>query len=308
MPYQTSRLISISVVTAFFATSLFAKEVKDSPLLSRMPGATVEASSHETFGSIPILDLNEQDKNKYRLVPIEGQRDRFFYILKSETSSLAITRNIEDSTKNAGFVSRVALNGDTLFSYLNDIRNLKVDGYNTSLLYEPYYRYFTRKTSDGNQHIAVYVSRSDKNKFHLYYFIAQEKAQQMVALNVSKADIIGGLKETGKIALYGIYFDTGKADIKPESKATLSAIAEALRESPNLNIRVVGHTDNTGNFDANLSLSEKRARAVKAALTKEFGVAENRLSAHGVSSLAPVASNDSETGKAKNRRVELVHQ
>lgn len=308
MPSRTFHIIVFALFTTSFSTLLSAKEVKDSPLLSRIPGATVEASSHEAFGSAAFLDIDQQDKKKYRFAPVEGQIDRFFYVLKSETSSLAIARNIESSLRNAGFSPRVSLEGDTLFNHLNDIRKLKVDEYSTSILYEPHYRYFTRKADEGTQHVAVYASRADKNKFHIYYFIAQEMKQKMVALEVSKADILSGLEKVGKIALYGIFFDSGKAEIKPESRAAISSIAEAMRESAKLKIRVVGHTDNTGIFDANLRLSEQRAQAVKMALIKDFGIAENRLSAHGVSSLAPVATNDSEAGKAKNRRVELVQQ
>jgi outer membrane protein OmpA-like peptidoglycan-associated protein len=73
-------------------------------------------------------------------------------------------------------------------------------------------------------------------------------------------------------------------------------------------VYVVGHPDNVGSFDSNLKLSKDRAESVAKALSGKHGIAASRLKSHGVSSLAPVASNDAEDGKAKNRRVELVKQ
>ncbi|MDO9307858.1 MAG: OmpA family protein, partial [Deltaproteobacteria bacterium] len=79
-----------------------------------------------------------------------------------------------------------------------------------------------------------------------------------------------------------------------------------LKENGALAIYVVGHTDNAGSFDANMKLSKDRAEAVAKALSTNHGIAATRLKPYGVASLSPVASNDTEDGKAKNRRVELV--
>ncbi len=83
-------------------------------------------------------------------------------------------------------------------------------------------------------------------------------------------------------------------------------IAKLLHERPNLNLFVVGHTDNVGEFDFNLKLSKDRANAVVAALVRDYEVAVSRLSAHGVGPLSPKATNASDAGRGKNRRVELV--
>ncbi|MBK9656245.1 MAG: OmpA family protein [Rhodanobacteraceae bacterium] len=123
---------------------------------------------------------------------------------------------------------------------------------------------------------------------------------------VSAADMQKSLTAAGKVALYGIYFDTNQATLKPESKPTLDEIAQLLAADPALKVHVVGHTDNQGGLDSNLSLSKRRAEAVRAALINEHGIAAERLAANGVSYLAPVASNADEAGRAKNRRVELV--
>jgi outer membrane protein OmpA-like peptidoglycan-associated protein len=116
------------------------------------------------------------------------------------------------------------------------------------------------------------------------------------------------ISETGSISLYGIHFDTGRIDIKPESESTLVEIATLLRDNAGLLLFVVGHTDNVGAMDYNRDLSRRRAAAVVAALVGEHGVGGARLQAEGVGPLSPVASNDEEAGRALNRRVELVRR
>jgi outer membrane protein OmpA-like peptidoglycan-associated protein len=115
-----------------------------------------------------------------------------------------------------------------------------------------------------------------------------------------------GLGEQGHIALYGIYFDTDKAAIKPESRPTLDEIAKLLRGRPQLNVFIVGHTDNQGAFDYNMDLSRRRAEAIAAELAKSYQIARTRLRTAGVGYLAPVGSNATDDGRALNRRVELV--
>jgi len=106
----------------------------------------------------------------------------------------------------------------------------------------------------------------------------------------------------------GILFDTGKADIKPESHPALQEVAKLLKGDPKLKVYVVGHTDNVGGLVANMDLSKRRAASVVLALTTEFGVPAAQLQSYGDGPYAPVASNDSEDGRALNRRVELVKQ
>jgi outer membrane protein OmpA-like peptidoglycan-associated protein len=123
---------------------------------------------------------------------------------------------------------------------------------------------------------------------------------------VDAAAMAKGLGETGHIALYGIYFDTDKATLKPESRPTLEQIAKLLTTQPQLNVFIVGHTDNQGAYDYNVDLSRRRAEAVAAELARSYRIAPARLRTAGVGFLAPVGSNASDSGRALNRRVELV--
>ena len=123
---------------------------------------------------------------------------------------------------------------------------------------------------------------------------------------VDAAAMAKGLGDKGHIALYGIYFDTDNAVIKPESKPTLDEMTKLLRGQPKLSVFIVGHTDNQGSYQHNMTLSRQRAEAGAAALVKSYHVARGRLHTAGVGFLSPVGSNATEEGRALNRRVELV--
>lgn len=115
-----------------------------------------------------------------------------------------------------------------------------------------------------------------------------------------------GLHDAGKVALYGVFFDTDKDVVKPESQPTLQEIANLLKGDASLRVHVVGHTDNQGKADYNLDLSNRRAASVVRELTSKFGVAAARLDSFGCGLYSPAGSNETEEGRAKNRRVELV--
>ena len=115
------------------------------------------------------------------------------------------------------------------------------------------------------------------------------------------------INRTGRIALYGLYFDTNRTEIKSELKPTLEQIADLLKREPkSRKLLVVGHTDNVGDFESNRDLSQRRAESVANALVTGFGIAPDRLVSFGVSYATPVAPNSTAEGRSQNRRVELV--
>ena len=129
--------------------------------------------------------------------------------------------------------------------------------------------------------------------------------QQEVTADASS--LSNEIEKSGHVAIYGIHFDTGKAAILPDSEQVLSEIVKMLQQSPDLKLRVEGHTDNQGNAATNQTLSEKRAQAVVAWLTAH-GIAPTRLAAKGFGASKPLADNSTDENRAKNRRVELAKQ
>jgi outer membrane protein OmpA-like peptidoglycan-associated protein len=125
-------------------------------------------------------------------------------------------------------------------------------------------------------------------------------------ITVTGESLADEIDKTGKVAVYGIYFDSDSADIKPESKDTLAEISKLLALRPELALYVDGHTDNEGTEEYNQTLSGERAQAVVDALVAQFGITADRVASRGFGESKPVAANDSVEGRAWNRRVELV--
>jgi outer membrane protein OmpA-like peptidoglycan-associated protein len=119
-------------------------------------------------------------------------------------------------------------------------------------------------------------------------------------------ELYDALAESGRVAIQGIYFDTGSDRIRPESTPTLVEIAQMMKGHPNLSLLIEGHTDNVGSAASNQSLSERRAAAVKQSLVDMWSVDANRLTAAGLGSTKPAAPNTTPEGRQTNRRVELV--
>lgn len=138
----------------------------------------------------------------------------------------------------------------------------------------------------------------------LHYMVRVAAMEQSVV--VSAEQIAKDMGDGGKVVFYGIYFDTDKASLKAESTPTLAEMAKWLNANPTAKVFIVGHTDLQGSLDRNQKLSRDRALSVIAALTKDHGIKADRLAGDGVGPLAPAASNGSEAGRAKNRRVEMV--
>jgi OOP family OmpA-OmpF porin len=163
----------------------------------------------------------------------------------------------------------------------------------------------TLKLVQDGKEIWVEVRASFTGGYRLSITQKQGMAQDIVA---DAAAMGNDINATGHVAVYGIYFDSGKSLIKPESAQAIAEIAKLLQGQPGLKLYVVGHTDNEGGVESNVRLSQDRAEAVLQALVRDHGIAAARLRAFGCGLFAPVASNDSDAGRAKNRRVELVKQ
>jgi outer membrane protein OmpA-like peptidoglycan-associated protein len=154
---------------------------------------------------------------------------------------------------------------------------------------------------DGKE--AWFEAEKGNGKIWLRIVEKQPMKQHIVADALSMSN---DLRATGHVAVYGIFFDTGKAVVKPESKAALDEVAKLLKGDPALKLWVVGHTDWVGQVSDNMRLAQARAEAVASELVSAYGINASRLKGYGVGPLAPVAGNDDEAGRAKNRRVDLV--
>ena len=247
---------------------------KDHPLFpTRMPGYQLSDCTSKDF------DWYEFSTSKGPKHREEGKFTFLTYAIedrKNEQSGLAVVRNYENALKKIG---------------------------GTIAAIDPERWVNGRVMVDGRQ---IWVQAEKGNGKIWLHIIEKEAMKQDIVAN---ADVFSkDIRSTGHAAVYGIYFDTGKSVVKPESDAALDEIAKLLAADAELKVYVVGHTDNVGSMDSNMKLSQARAEAVVNALVGKYGIATARLKSYGVASLTPVASNDTEEGRAKNRRVELVKQ
>jgi outer membrane protein OmpA-like peptidoglycan-associated protein len=143
----------------------------------------------------------------------------------------------------------------------------------------------------------------DQVLVHLQVIAPDVMEEKMVFVNA--AAMATSLESTGRVVLYGLLFDTDKDTMQSASEPTLKEIVKLLQSQSGLSVHVVGHTDNQGKPEYNLGLSQRRATSVVRALT-QAGIASSRLSSFGCGPFSPVDSNDSDAGRQKNRRVELV--
>ncbi|MFH0977038.1 MAG: OmpA family protein [Spirochaetota bacterium] len=273
-------IVFVFLSALLISPALFAQEdfqgSKDHPLLTRMPRYYIGHCAKNDFDKMSFED------SKGKPVEVEGRYTELNYRAKDDpsiVSPIKIGRNYQNAITKIG--------GKILF------QNLNSGGGET-----------TMKVTRGKEEIWVKVRIGDSGRNYQVFIIEKAAMAQEVTANADawKSDI----NATGHAAVYGINFDTDKAVIKSGSEAVLKEIATLLKKNPSLNIRLVGHTDSVGDFAHNMTLSEARAKAVMAALTSQHGIAAARLSAHGVGPLTPVSSNDSEEGRSKNRRVEIV--
>lgn len=144
-------------------------------------------------------------------------------------------------------------------------------------------------------------SSPDEGAWYILSIEVEAMKQEIMAKDIGAA-----MMSDGKIALYGILFDFGKASVKPESAKAIEEVGSYLKNNPTVSIYIVGHTDNVGEYQLNLKLSKSRAETIKNELVTKYGIEAARLTPEGVGQLSPVAANDTEKGRELNRRVEIV--
>lgn len=153
---------------------------------------------------------------------------------------------------------------------------------------------------------AVIIAHYARNGRDIWAYLHHGGGEMLFRVADRGADNLAQqLAKTCHVALYGVLFDFNKATLKAESTSVLTRVADVLIKDATLKVEVQGHTDNVGSDDYNQKLSEARAKSVMAWLSGH-GVAANRLSAKGYGKRMPVADNDSDEGRAKNRRVEIA--
>lgn len=274
---RTSRIVFVLAACAMTTGMVSGRQedregCKDSPLLNRLSGCAITQCSTSDFGSAELM-IAASGATKQ----VEGKVEKISYSCRGK-SALQVRRNTEQALRAAGF-------------------KLDFTGYDVPIHYVTGHK--------AGLWIAVAASEMTGDSDYSFTSVqAGEMTQELTADAKAWAAEIG---KSGRVAVYGIEFDTAKAALKPESGEVLQQVLTLLNDQPDWRMRIEGHTDSTGTRQGNQVLSQQRAASVVAWLVGK-GVAPGRLIAVGLGDTSPVAGNDTEDGRARNRRVELVKQ
>lgn len=309
---------------------------RDHPLVKRYEGSVLLAVEEKAFDE-QLLALGPyvtgpDGKDAFtRSRTVEGKRSRRLYMAPDGRSSLEVYRNYEKALAEAGFkplfsCAKESCGRDGRLGYVlfgsKPLPNKTAKGagllVNDAFTGSSDERLLVALREDGPRQVYVQLLVAKSFGFEargrkeagpavlLEILEIGQMEERMVTVDASA--MAKSIAEAGSVSLYGIYFDTDKAVVKPESAETLDEIAKLLKAEPGLELYVVGHTDDQGGLDYNLGLSRRRAQAVVDELVKKRGIKAARLTPAGVAMLAPKAPNATEEGRAQNRRVELVRR
>jgi OOP family OmpA-OmpF porin len=298
---------------------------KDNPLLKRYEGSFIVSYQRESFTDfkVPLSPLEPTDRrdamnNKLHLpkkeLELEGAKTRLAYLITAERSPLEGCGGDPNRSSSGGG------GNSSLMMYFLVEKQLKDASFSNGACAQASriddQRFFTARIpqSSGDTYVTVHTYKVSDTGYCKAFndrtvalvHVLEPKAREQKMVVVKADEMARTIESTGRIALYGIFFDTDKTDLKPESTPTLTEIAQMMKANPKLAILVVGHTDKQGEYEYNIDLSRRRADAVVRALATNHGVDAKRMRSAGVGMLAPAASNDTEEGRAKNRRVEIV--
>jgi len=337
---QLPHLLAPALAVVFLAPGLLAKDAegsKEHADFKRITGAETIWQKNVEFGELHMaLERIEWDYSKDAFKPTkietaEGRLSTTYYKLPSDATTLEAVRQYEADLKPASFATLFTAENDKLddgygrfvtqifptaqkTEQINNLHEFNRD--------EQRYAILKGKGKAGNDvYISIFaivlkdisVGFDKLVKDHglaqgnvvVRVDILETKAMDARMSVVKSDEITSAIDSTGRVALYGVLFDTDKANLKPESADSISEIAKAITSSKGTFL-IVGHTDNQGDFTYNQGLSLKRATAVTAALVSQHGIAADRVVPVGVGMAAPLAPNTDDEGRAKNRRVEIV--
>ncbi|MEE2000095.1 OmpA family protein [Alkalimonas sp. MEB108] len=296
---------------------------EDHPLLSRYPGSEIRSYFQRDFDSI-FLAIGP--------MPVQSSADRIPEVKEVFGRATVINYRVADPAVSVLQVYQnymVALQR-LGFNALFECQSMQCGRQFTGGIHERAAishanrnRFRTFNVYEHRQDVRYWSGQAliDQQAVHVGLTVFQRAATEpvLVILQIAEAAELvtdkiqinpegmhRAIAQQGKVELEGILFETNKATLQASSADVVAVIGDYLKQHPDANFYVVGHTDNQGAFDYNLQLSKQRAQTVVSALIQQHGIQASRLLPFGAGPVSPVTSNLNEAGRAQNRRVELV--
>lgn len=292
------------------------KGSKDHPLINRFPNSVIHSYqkvdfAHATLPIKKITDVYGEPLSNDYLLATRGAISFREYSGQKGLSLYQVYENYLAAFKASDMEILFACNGASEcgegMRYYNDIRKVAPAlNRNDDCSGESRAIITARKVINDNQNIFAYMCISNNHTLNIAQTIIEEKPLKTGLVSLSANDMKRALAAKGKVAIYGIHFTTNSDELLPESLPAFKQLSTLLTNNTQLTLYVVGHTDSQGEEHYNQNLAEKRAKSVVKELVHTYGIAPKRLQARGVGELVPVSTNQVDSGRALNRRVELV--
>ncbi|WP_221258066.1 OmpA family protein [Flavobacterium okayamense] len=320
-----TKFLLLLLLSCFTVLGQDIDNAQDHELLTRYPESKIIYYFQKDYNELKFaVKSGKPEKEPQKWLEVSGHQTSIVYEIPLGKSTVEVMKNYQDAFK--------ANNAEILFQ----CKGGECDGTNawySAKFFEKVYGKDNRQSNGeishyydfGNYHVSQrYMVGKITTADKVYYVeigmtptydgkpvkvcvevIEQEALQSgLITLN---ADVIKDkLEKEGKLILDGILFDTSKATLQPTSFSVIEMVGDYLNQNPKVRVYIVGHTDDIGSLDSNLQLSEDRAGAVVSALMNNYGDFGTRLTPIGVGPACPVATNETEDGRMKNRRVEIV--
>ncbi len=269
------------VILSFFSILAFAQAVNEHPLIRPFPGSTLNEKMCKNMDyneySFHVLDTKTNKKTK---VDVKGKYWKLLYTLYAPDGKWDRSHSVLEYKENYKSEA-LKHNGQVKYDKGNEL-------------------VFTIPDEKGGTTWAhLFITNGCQQNL-----VIVEEAALDTKLEFGPAEMKSALDKDGYIELYDILFDSDKATLKVESSKQLMDVLQLLKGNPGLKLEIHGHTDDQGNDDYNMSLSKQRAEAIVSFLLL-FGIDTTRLIPKGYGESKPIATNSTEEGRAKNRRVEL---
>ena len=279
----SSALLLVVGLVLVFAVPVHAKEAQEHPLIRPFPGSVLDLHPEPVYQSFAEHTFRVTDPQTGKTVkkPVRGK----FWKL---------TYRVWDSEGKWD-------SSHSVLEYRENYKQAALENGGTILYEEQGWLTFTLPHDDGSETwCEVQIWNKSQQDLRII-----EQAGFKKSLTFGPAEMKAALDADGRVQLHDILFDLAKATLQPESTKQLQHVVTLLKENPDLKLEVQGHTDDQGSDGDNMELSQRRAETVVAYLGL-FGIDTGRLVPEGLGESTPVMSNDTEEGRAKNRRVELV--
>lgn len=319
-------LAGAMLITTIGAQAADVAGASDHPLITRFPGSDIVSYYQQDYAEVRLPDRPAKEGEPPRsFVTAAGRHTAIVYRAPTGKSTAELMRNFRDAVTGAqGKIVFSCQGGQcdgtsswhaahffkTIFSAAHKGGAGPLDHYHPLDAYNADQRYLVaelRASDGGKAYVEVGMVSKGDHPVHVSLEVIEEEAVRSGQVTLNLDRLVSQMATDGRVPFYGIRFDTGRATLRSESRDELALLTEYLREHPRVRVYVVGHTDDTGSFKANLQLSRDRARAVVDHLRQQR-IDPARLQADGVASLSPVSTNQTDQGRQLNRRVEIVER